>query len=113
MSPAISPDATNQKTKPLDPNSIPSTANLTFLNHIWEGLVCYDPAFGPKPALATEWELVRGPAWRFKLREGVKLHDGADMTADDVGASFQRAADPASPLKATCRCSRTSRRSMT
>ncbi|GHG32699.1 ABC transporter substrate-binding protein [Paracoccus aerius] len=83
----------------LDPNSIPSTANLAFLNHIYEGLVRYDPTFGLEPALATEWELVEGPAWRFKLREGVKFHDGADMTADDVVASFQRAADPASPLK--------------
>lgn len=83
----------------LDPNSVPSTANLAFLNHIYEGLVRYDKEFGLEPALATEWELIDGPAWRFKLREGVMFHDGATLTADDVVASFQRAADPASPLK--------------
>ena len=83
----------------LDPNSVPSTANLAFLNHIYEGLVRYDKTFGLEPALATEWELVDDTFWRFKLREGVKFHDGADMTADDVVASFKRAADPASPLK--------------
>lgn len=83
----------------LDPNSIPSTANLAFLNHIYEGLVRYDKTFGLEPALATEWELVDGKFWRFKLREGVKFHNGADFTADDVVASFKRAADPASPLK--------------
>lgn len=83
----------------LDPNSIPSTANLAFLNHIYEGLVRYDKNFKLEPALATEWELVDGKFWRFKLREGVKFHNGADFTADDVVASFKRAADPASPLK--------------
>ncbi|WP_207630322.1 ABC transporter substrate-binding protein [Paracoccus xiamenensis] len=59
----------------------------------------YDKTFNLEPALATEWELVDGKFWRFKLREGVKFHDGADMTADDVVASFKRAADPDSPLK--------------
>lgn len=83
----------------MDPNSVPSTATLAFLNHIYEGLVRYDPEFGLEPALATEWELVDGPAWRFKLRDGVTFHNGAAMTADDVVASFKRAADPASPLK--------------
>ncbi len=83
----------------LDPNSIPSTSNLAFLNHIYEGLVRYDKTFKLEPALATEWELVDGTFWRFKLREGVKFHNGADFTADDVVASFKRAADPASPLK--------------
>lgn len=83
----------------LDPNSVPSTANLAFLNHIYEGLVRYDKTFGLEPALATEWELVDETFWRFKLREGVKFHDGSDFTADDVVASFKRAADPASPLK--------------
>ncbi|TRW97208.1 ABC transporter substrate-binding protein [Paracoccus sp. M683] len=83
----------------LDPNSVPSTANLAFLNHIYEGLVRYDKTFGLEPALAVEWELVDDAFWRFKLREGVKFHDGADLTADDVVASFKRAADPASPLK--------------
>ena len=83
----------------LDPDSVPSTSNLAFLNHIYEGLVRYDPNFKLEPALATEWELVDGKSWRFKLREGVKFHDGADFTADDVVASFKRAADEASPLK--------------
>ena len=83
----------------LDPNSIPSTSNLAFLNHIYESLVRYDKTFQLQPALATSWELVDGKFWRFKLREGVKFHNGAEMTADDVVASFKRAADPASPLK--------------
>ncbi|MEA1843954.1 MULTISPECIES: ABC transporter substrate-binding protein [Rhizobium/Agrobacterium group] len=83
----------------LDPYSVPSTSNLAFLNHIYEGLVRYGPDFKIEPALATEWKLVDEKTWRFTLRKGVKFHDGAEFTADDVVASFTRASDATSPLR--------------
>lgn len=83
----------------LDPYSYGSTSNLAFLNHIYEGLVRYTPDFEVVPALATEWHLIDGKAWRFTLRRGVKFHNGADFTADDVIASMKRVSDPASPLR--------------
>ncbi|MFT3998639.1 MAG: ABC transporter substrate-binding protein [Rhizobium sp.] len=83
----------------LDPDSVPSTSNLAFLNHIYEGLVRYDANFKIEPALATEWKLIDNKHWRFTLRKGVKFQNGADFTADDVVASFKRASDPASPLR--------------
>lgn len=83
----------------LDPNSIPSTFNLAFLNHIYEGLVRYDANFKIEPALATDWKLIDNKVWRFTLRKGVKFHNGADFTADDVIASLNRVTDPASPLR--------------
>lgn len=84
---------------PISIRSIPSTSNLAFLNHIYEGLVRYGPDFQIEPALATEWKLIDGKTWRFTLRKGVKFHDGADFTADDVVASFTRASDATSPLR--------------
>jgi peptide/nickel transport system substrate-binding protein len=44
------------------------------------------------PILATEWEWDdAGIAWRFKIREGVKFHEGGDLTPEDVEYSFERA----------------------
>ena len=83
----------------LDPYSYGSTSNLAFLNHIYEGLVRYTPEFEVVPALAESWEFVAPDTWRFKLRQGVKFHDGAEFNADDVIASMNRVSDPKSPLR--------------
>ena len=83
----------------LDPDSFGDTFTLAFLNHIYEGLVRYDATLKVEPALATSWERVSPAVWRFHLRAGVKFHDGATLTADDVVASLKRATDDTSPLK--------------
>jgi peptide/nickel transport system substrate-binding protein len=83
----------------LDPDSYGDSFTLGVLNHVYEGLVRYDRNLKIEPALATSWEVVSPTTWRFKLREGVKFHDGADFTAADVQASLLRASDPKSPLK--------------
>lgn len=41
-----------------------------------------------RPALATSWEQVDDLTWRFKIREGVKFHNGDTMTAEDVAFSI-------------------------
>lgn len=54
-----------------------------------ESLLTYDNDFNPQPLLATEWEVAAdGLRYWFKLREGVKWHDGADFTAEDVAFSI-------------------------
>ena len=45
----------------------------------------------PEPMLATSWEQVDDTTWEFKLREGVKFHEGQDFTAADVKASIELA----------------------
>lgn len=54
-----------------------------------ESLLTYDKDFTPKPLLATEWKVSDdGLRYWFKLREGVKWHDGKDFTAEDVAFSI-------------------------
>ena len=46
------------------------------------------------PSLATEWKLVNPTMWQFKLRPGVKFHNGDPLTSADVKFSLDRANDP-------------------
>lgn len=56
---------------------------------IIEGLLRYDFDLTPKPALATEWSIAPdGLTYTFKLREGVKWHDGQPFTAADAAFSI-------------------------
>ena len=85
----------------LDPHAQNEGPTHTLAHQIYEPLLHRDMAGHITPALATSWAaLVDNPnVWRFKLRRGVRFHDGASMTADDVVYSFKRAMKPTSAMK--------------
>jgi len=60
----------------------------------YEGLTRYEYPFtdlSPHPCLATSWEVSSdGLLYTFHLRQGVKFHDGTDLTAAAVKASYDR-----------------------
>jgi len=62
---------------------------------IFDGLVTYAPGTADlAPALAESWESSEdGLTWTFKLRSGVKFHDGTDFNSEAVCANFQRMFD--------------------
>lgn len=66
---------------------------------IGETLVKFDPQLNMVGWLATGWEQVDEETWVFHIREGVKFHNGNDMTAEIVMASIQRAMDMNSRAK--------------
>lgn len=57
---------------------------------IYEALVANDELQRLQPALAMSWRIVDDTTWEFKLRRGVRFHDGSEFTADDVIASIER-----------------------
>ncbi|WP_159996750.1 ABC transporter substrate-binding protein [Roseomonas sp. 18066] len=56
---------------------------------IFDGLLTYDHALRPQPQLAESWETAEdGLSLTFRLRAGVRWHDGAPFTAEDVRFSL-------------------------
>ncbi|MEM8853877.1 MAG: ABC transporter substrate-binding protein [Pseudomonadota bacterium] len=85
--------------KGLDPYSLNETFTLGTLGNVYEGLTKRDGELNIIPGLAESWEVVDDNTWRFKLREGVKFHNGNDFTADDVVFSADRVRAEGSDLK--------------
>ncbi len=71
------------------------------LNHmVFENLVKFNPKLELVPGLAETWEQSKdGITWTFKLRKGVKFHDGSPFNAQAAKASFDRLMGPEKPLK--------------
>lgn len=77
----------------LDPHLAVAAGTKEILFNIFEGLVRLTPEGDLEPCLAQAWEVEEdGRLIRFQLREGVKFHNGANLTAEDVKYSLERAA---------------------
>jgi len=75
-----------------DPYQHTAQSQFRLEGQIFDYLVDFpDPAKPAVPMLATEWKLIDDTTWEFKLRKGVKFHDGSTFTAKDVKASIERA----------------------
>jgi peptide/nickel transport system substrate-binding protein len=63
-----------------------------FFPNLWEGLINRNwmGDQGPVPGLATEWHRIDEKTLELKLRQGVKFHNGDEMTAEDVAFSFSK-----------------------
>ncbi len=79
----------------IDPVKIADGGGITVMCQTAETLVLSGGDLTARPVLAESWSPnTDGTVWTFKLRQGVKFHNGKTMTADDVVASFDRIADP-------------------
>jgi len=76
----------------IDPHAINIAPNNTIGWHVFDALTHVDENARLIPGLAESWRTVDPTTWEFKLRGGVKFHDGSPLTAEDVIASIERAA---------------------
>ena len=76
----------------VDPHFANITPNSNIGWHVFDALTHVDADARLIPGLAVSWRAVDGRTWEFRLRRGVKFHDGADFTAEDVVFSIERAA---------------------
>jgi peptide/nickel transport system substrate-binding protein len=83
-----------------DPHSQNENLTNNINSLVYEFLVDRDKKLGIRPSLAESWTQIDPTTWRFKLRAGVKFHDGTPFTADDVVFSFERARADSSQLRA-------------
>jgi peptide/nickel transport system substrate-binding protein len=74
----------------IDPHYHNLSPNNSLLLHIFEPLVKRDANQKMVPGLATSWRAIDDLTWEFKLRKGVKFHDGTPFTAEDVVATYKR-----------------------
>jgi peptide/nickel transport system substrate-binding protein len=72
-------------------------SSVYFINLLFSGLVTFDNKDLAIPVLAEKWEVSpNGLIWTFHLRKNVLFHDGTELTADDVVATYKAAAVPSS-----------------
>ena len=67
----------------LDPHAANLAVSSRVTGNVYEPLVWRDRDWKVIPWLATSWSRPDERTWRFRLREGVKFHDGSLLTADD------------------------------
>ena len=81
----------------LDPHKAVAAGTKEVLFNVYEGLVKPDSVGNLNPAIASEYSVSEdGKTYTFKLREGVKFHDGTLLGADDVKYSIERCMDDGS-----------------
>ncbi|MFC3321904.1 ABC transporter substrate-binding protein [Mesorhizobium cantuariense] len=79
----------------IDPVTYYDSGSYQLVFQTAEFLCITQPDLTLKPVLAESWSPNEdGSVWTFKLRKGVKFHNGEDFKADDVVATFDRLADP-------------------
>ena len=86
----------------LDPSTAPAAAIGEIVHYnVLEGLTKINVDGRVTPLLAESWSMEPdGKTYTFKLRKGVKFHDGEAFDSSDVKFSFERAKDEKSTNKA-------------
>ena len=104
-SPAVEPEkvladdqsliiGTDAEPSGIDPHKSTAFSSVRVTAKLYESLVQTDESMNIVPSLAESWEIPDDTTYIFKLKEGVKFHNGREMKADDVKYSFERILNP-------------------
>jgi peptide/nickel transport system substrate-binding protein len=74
----------------MDPGRSTQVLTVNYFYNLYDTLTQWDASLKLQPGLATAWKNVNETTWEFTLRPGVKFHDGAPLTAEDVKATLER-----------------------
>ena len=78
----------------LDPHQSRTLFDFDVKDALFDGLLDDDFTEGPRGALAESWESPNAATYIFKLRRGVRFHDGSPITADAVKSTAERIQGP-------------------
>jgi peptide/nickel transport system substrate-binding protein len=78
----------------LDPQLSTTVNDIAVTFNIFDNLLSRHKDGKLYPSLATEYKLINPTTWQFKLRQGVKFHNGDRLTSADVKFTFERSYDP-------------------
>ena len=79
----------------LDPTTLTAYSSYDFTALMYTGLLRWNAEMKVEPDLATGYLVPNDTTYIFRLRQGVKFHNGQPFTAEDVKYTFDRIADPA------------------
>ena len=88
----------------LDPHQEGTFANIQLVAPFYSTLLQFDPLNFPKIIgdVATDWKIAPdGRTYTFKIRPGVRFHDGSTLTAADVKASYDKIIFPPAGVRST------------
>lgn len=91
--------APNTDAASLDPHTQNDTTSEQIVKMLYSTLLKFADNGEIVGDLAEDWEVSEDQrTWTFKLKEGIKFHDGTEVTAESVKGTFERAMDPANGL---------------
>jgi peptide/nickel transport system substrate-binding protein len=83
----------------LDPHMHFQRVGILININMFDSLLHKNTKLEYEPSLATSWKSLNDTSWEFKLRKGVKFHNGDPLTAEDVKFSFDRVLEPGKEQK--------------
>jgi peptide/nickel transport system substrate-binding protein len=84
----------DQEAPGIDPARNPASAAIRIFDLMYSRLIRLDDQMRPVPDLAEKWEQPDGKTFIFHLRQGVRFHNGRELTSEDVKYTYERILNP-------------------